>query len=360
MTTSTAYDVVAYPGYTHAQTHPNRLAVTGALFGLEPAPVTRCRVLELGCGNGSNLVPMAFGLPDSQFIGLDLAAEPIVQGQQMISELGLANVQLLHGNITEFDGRHGKFDYIIAHGVYSWVPKEVREHLLAICRRCLAPHGIAFISYNALPGSHLRKMVREMMLFHIRDLRDPAERVRQAKALAQFLAGAVDTNDVYRLWMKSELETICRHEAGHLYHDELAEISEPFYFTQFVDHAARHGLKYLGEADYSEMFAHGFTEPTRATLQQLSGNRILREQYLDFLRCRRFRQTLLCHGEAPATEAPAAGKVARFFISSQAGNVRRRKRPQSWQNHVLCDRRRGQLHDGFSARKSGARGSGGG
>ena len=318
MTTQTSYDVVAYPGYTHVQTHPNRLAVTGALFGLDPAPVTRCRVLELGCGNGSNLVPMAFGLPDSEFLGLDLAAKPIAQGQQMISGLGLANIQLLHGNVTEFDGRHGKFDYIIAHGVYSWVPPEVREHLLALCRQCLAPHGIAFISYNALPGSHLRKMTREMMLFHVRDLRDPEERVRQAKALAQFLAGAVDTKDVYRLWMKSELDTICRHEAGHLYHDELAEISEPFYFTQFVEHAAKHGLKYLGEADYPEMFDHGFNDQTRATLRQLSGNRILREQYLDFLRCRRFRQTLLCHEAAPATLEPAAGNVARFLVSSEA------------------------------------------
>ena len=318
MTTPTSYDVVAYPGYTHAQTHPNRLAVTGALFGLDPAPVTHCRVLELGCGTGSNLVPMAFGLPDSEFLGLDLAATPIAHGQQMIAGLGLKNIQLLQGNLTEFNGRHGKFDYLIAHGLYSWVPPEVRAHLLALCRQCLAPHGIAFISYNALPGSHLRKMTREMMLFHLRDLRDPEERVRQALALAQFLAEAVDTDDVYRLWLKSELETLRRHEAGHLYHDELAEVNEPFYFTQFVEQAARHGLKYLGEADYSDMFDHGFNEPTKATLQQLSGNRILREQYLDFLRCRRFRQTLLCHSEAPINLGPGAEKVARFLISSLA------------------------------------------
>jgi methyltransferase-like protein/SAM-dependent methyltransferase len=316
VTTPTNYDVVAYPGYTHAQTHPNRLAVTGTLFGLEPAPVTRCRVLELGCGNGSNLVPMAFGLPESDFLGLDLAANPIAHGQRMIEGLGLKNIQLLQGNLTEFDGRHGKFDYLIAHGLFSWVPPEVRDRLLALCRQCLAPHGIAFISYNALPGSHLRKMTREMMLFHLRDLRDPDERVRQALALAQFLADAVDTDDVYRLWMKSELETLRRHEAGHLYHDELAEVNEPFYFTQFVEQAASHGLKYLGEADYSDIFNHGFNEATKATLRQLSGNRILREQYLDFLRCRRFRQTLLCHSEAPINQEPVAEKVGRFLIST--------------------------------------------
>jgi cyclopropane fatty-acyl-phospholipid synthase-like methyltransferase len=145
----TSYDLVAYPGYAHPQTHPDRLAVIGSLFGLDPARVTHCRVLELGCGNGSNLVPMAWGLPKSEFTGIDLAARPIAQGRQMIRELGLSNVRLVHGNITEIAGDWGKFDYVIAHGLFSWVPAQVREHLLTLCHDRLAPQGIAFVSYNA-------------------------------------------------------------------------------------------------------------------------------------------------------------------------------------------------------------------
>ncbi len=315
---STSYDVVEYPSYTHAQTHPDRLAVLGALFGLDPSPVTRCCVLELGCGNGGNVVPMAFGLPKSEFVGIDLAQNPVARGNQMIGELGLKNIQLIHGSVTEFDRSFGKFDYIIAHGLYSWVPSEVREKVMALCREFLTPHGIAFISYNALPGSHLRNMVRDMMRFHVQETQSPPERIRQAETLIQFIAAAQDTQDEYRLWMKSELETIRNHEAGHLFHDELAEISDPFYFTQFVQQAAKHGLKYLGEADYFEMFDHGFSEPTRATLRQLSDSRILREQYLDFLKCRRFRQTLLCHADAPIAAEPIAKKIPLFYVSSQA------------------------------------------
>ena len=313
-----SYDVVAYPGYTHPQTHPDRLAVIGTLFGLDPAPVAQCRVLELGCGNGSNFVPMAFGLPGSEFVGIDLAAQPIAQGRRMISELGMTNVKLLHGSVTEFEADQGKFDYLIAHGLFSWVPAEVREHLLSLCRKCLTPHGIAFISYNALPGSHLRNMLREMMLFHVRGFDAPEERVRQAQALVKFLADAQDTKDEYRLWMKAELDTILDHEAGHLYHDELAEISEPFYFTQFIRTAETHGLKYLGEADFFEMFDYGLKDSARETLKQLGQNRILREQYLDFLKCRRFRQTLLCHREAPSNPDPVPQKVIGLFISSSA------------------------------------------
>jgi len=314
----TTYDTVLYPSETHPQTHPNRLAVIGTLFGLNPAPMHQCRVLELGCGNGSNLVPMAWALPQSEFAGIDLASRPIAQGQQMIQDLGMKNVRLVHGDVTKMNEDWGKFDYIIAHGLYSWVPPEVREQVLTVCRRLLAPQGVAFVSYNALPGGHLRQMVSEMMLFHVRGCDDPEERVRQGVALVRFLAEGQDTRDEYRLWMKAELARIIQHDAGHLFHDELSEENQPFYFTQFMERAAANGLRYLGEADYSEMSDHAFTESVRRALQELAPNRLLREQYLDFLKCRPFRQTLLCLQEANVLTEPRAEKVAGFVVSSSA------------------------------------------
>lgn len=312
----TRYDVVAYPSYTHPQTHPDRLATIGSLFGLEPRPIDHCRVLELGCGDGGNLVPMASTLPKSEFLGLDLAAQPIARGQQMIREVGLTNIRLLQANITEFESGTEKFDYIIAHGVFSWVPPEIRERLLALCRNSLNPHGIAFVSYSAFPGAHIRNMIREMMLFHVRAVESPPERVQQAMALAKFLADAQNGQDKYRLWMKDEFQTTLDHQEGHLYHDELADINQPLYFTEFVEKAAGHNLQYLGEADYFEMFSYIFNDSTREVLKQLASSRILREQYLDFLKCRRFRQTLLCHREAPVQADPLPERVTQFFISS--------------------------------------------
>ena len=314
----TSYDLVAYPSYTHAQPHPDRLAVIGGLLGLEPAPVDHCRVLELGCGTGSNLVPMAWGLPHSQFFGIDLAARALAQGQQMSRDLGLTNLRLTHGNLMEVDEDWGKFDYIIAHGLYSWVPAEVQEQMLAICRNSLGPQGIAFVSYNAFPGCHLRKMVREMMLFHVRGFKSVDERVQQAQELVRFLAAGQETREESRRWMMAELDQVLSHDEGHLYHDELAEINEPLYFTQFIERAGAHGLQYLAEADYFEMFDYGFKESVRQTLRGLDRNRILREQYLDFLKCRRFRQTLLCHREVRLPAEPQAQAVAGFVVSSPA------------------------------------------
>ncbi len=315
----TPYDVVTYPSYTHAQTHPDRLATVARLLGMEPAPVERCRVLELGCGDGSNLVPMAYGLPASEFVGIDLAGRPIAAGQEMVVDLGLKNIRLVQESLLRIDSSWGRFDYILAHGLYSWVPQEARNHLLTICRTNLAPQGVAFVSYNVYPGNHLRNMVREMMLFHTRGLRSPQERVEQALALVRFLAGAQEgPEDSFRQFMKGELDGLLEHEEGHLFHDELAEINVPLYFTQFIEQAQRHELQYLGEADYFEMLGQALSPATRETLAQLGRNRILREQYLDFLKCRRFRQTLLCHREVQLRPEPQPEQMLSIRVSSAA------------------------------------------
>jgi SAM-dependent methyltransferase len=172
------YDAVPYPGYTYTQTHPDRLATIATLFGMTPAPVASCRVLELGCGDGGNLIPMAFSLPGSEFVGVDLAPSTIKVGADKAARLGLTNISLRPLDILDFDLSFGEFDYIIAHGVYSWVPHEVREKVLAICRTHLAPQGVAYISYNAFPGGHIRQMMREMMQYHTRDILDPQERIQ--------------------------------------------------------------------------------------------------------------------------------------------------------------------------------------
>ena len=159
----TSYDEFPYKTVPFAQTHPDRLATLAWLFGLEPTPIERCRVLELGCSSGGNLIPMAATLPHSEFIGIDFSAVQISQGAADVAALGLANVRLLQIDLRDFGEVFGSFDYIVAHGVYSWVPNDVQEKMLDICARQLSPSGVAYISYNTLPGWRLRGAVRDVM-----------------------------------------------------------------------------------------------------------------------------------------------------------------------------------------------------
>lgn len=322
----TPYDVVPYPGQLLAQTHPERLATIGKLFGMTPAAVTNCRVLELGCGSAENLIPMAWALPESQFTGVDLAGSAIQQGQELVTHLGLKNCRLIHEDILKIDATWGQFDYIIAHGVYAWVPEAVRNQLLAICHQCLAPQGIAFISYNAYPGAHLSAMLREMMLFHVRDFTTPQERIQQALTLAKLVAGPHPSiaNPVQD-WLQTETQRLLNNHPGQAYHDELATVHAPVYFTDFIEHARRHELQFVGEADFQDMSDRPFSDEGQQALKQLAGDRIRREQYRDFFKLRRFRQTLLTHATTNVATAPDPTAVdamlVRLFLPTVASNT---------------------------------------
>lgn len=318
---TTPYDQVIYPGLCQPQTHPDRLAVVANLFSLDPAPPEQCRVLEIGCGDGSNLLPLAAASPETNFVGFDLAATRIAAGREAVAELGLNNLQLQHADLLDFPDEGERFDYILAHGVYSWVPDRAKDRLLRICSRRLAPQGVAYVSYNCLPGAHIRRLTRDIMRFHTRAVTEPNERVRQAIAVCRFIANSTEKPDAYRQVFKEQLEQIERCRAGHLFHDDLAEINDPVFFHEFAAHAARHGLQYLGEADFFEMQDEGFSDEARQILAGMEDSRLTREQYLDFVKCRRFRQTLLCHAEARIRLPADPQAVARFHVCSQAAET---------------------------------------
>jgi methyltransferase-like protein len=291
----TLYDEVLYPSGLYTQTHPDRLATMATLFGMPPEPVDRCRVLELGCNDGSNLIAMAYGLPQSQFVGIDLAERPIAQGKTTIEALGLKNITLHRLDLRQTTADLGRFDFIIAHGLYSWVPQEVRDKLLAVCGEKLTERGVAFVSYNAYPGSHFRDMARGMMRYHTAHFPDHQQQIRQARALVKFLAEAKEESDVYHMVLKREFDRALKYPDAGFFHDDLNPINQPVYFHEFMVHATHHGLQYLSEADILAMKEEPYPPHVAAVLSNLdSGDVIAREQYLDFLKCRAFRQTLLC------------------------------------------------------------------
>jgi SAM-dependent methyltransferase len=274
-------------------------------------------VLELGCGDAGNLAPMADALPQATFTGVDAAPGAIARGRALAAAAGLGNLTLHEAAIEGFDPDPRSFDYVIAHGVYSWVAPPVRDRLLALCARALAEGGVAFVSYNALPGGRLRQALRDMLLFHTAAVDDPQARIAEARALLRFLLEG---------WPgESELAAALRPQAGRLlergdaslFHDDLAEVSDPVAFHEFAAHAARHGLRYLAEADFFEMQTPAEPERVAAALLAVE-DPIRREQYLDFLKGRMFRQTLLCHAAAPVDRAPRPAVVERLAVSSPA------------------------------------------
>lgn len=279
------YDAVRYPTYPRIETHPDRLATVATLFGMAPALVTSCRVLEIGCGDGGNLIPMAYFLPGSRFYGVDLAGAPITDGRRVIADLKLRNIELREVDFRELDRDAGEYDYIVAHGLYSWIPADVRDRLMSVCRELLAPQGVVYLSYNTWPGRHARHVLREMMLWHVRDIRAPRRRLCEARKLLR----VIDSPDAREMLARSD---------DILFHDDLAEVNEPVWFRDFAAHAAEHRLQYLGEA------GPGPRDP-RAD-----------EQYSDFVRMRAFRQSLLCRAEVRLNRDVRPVRMSRFLFSA--------------------------------------------
>lgn len=311
------YNLVYYPGHALAQAHPDRLGTLAALFGVGPRSVEVCRVLELGCGDGMNLISVALALPEATCVGIDLAAIGIDKGNTIVAHLGLTNVSLRQFDIMDVRQEFGKFDYIIAHGIYSWIPEPARNKLLAICKANLSENGVAYVSYNTYPGCHLRQMIRGMMKYHVSEMESPQQKIDQGRAFVKFLAeSSTDEPDFYRSILVKEYLRVSKHLESSIFHDDLADTNHPVYFHQFVEHAAQHGLQYLSEAQFFEMQSGIFAPEAVDVVNQIADSRVAKEQYLDFLKCRSFRQTLLVHKEQTLDLDVRPERVTKFYIGS--------------------------------------------
>jgi methyltransferase-like protein/protein-L-isoaspartate O-methyltransferase len=310
---SEAYIRVPYPGLAFPQTHPDRLGLLATLHGLESVPAERARVLEVGCADGLNVVAMAAHTPGMQAVGFDIV-EPSL-GRRAVADLGVDNVRLERADLLDHRD-WGEFDYIVAHGVYAWVADPVRDALMALFARSLAPHGVVFVSYNALPGARLRTMLREIALLHAGETEDAAERVERARELYEFLAPwAEDRPDAYGAVLAWELRRLRRLPRSVLAHDDLGARYDPVWLRDVVHHASRHGLRYLGDAEPDELRADRQPAAADEELDKLAGgDRVVWEQYADLLAGRAFRQTLLCRGDAPLDEAIEPRRLERLWF----------------------------------------------
>jgi SAM-dependent methyltransferase len=316
-----SYDDLPYQSRFVGAAHPDRMAAMAVLHGLSPPGVAACRVLELGCADGGNLITMAQGLPGARFVGVDLSSRQVAEGRALVARLGLTNVDLRAMSLTDVDDAFGRFDFIICHGVYSWVGADVRAKILDVCARNLAPGGVAYVSYNTYPGWHLRGMVREMLRYHDAGLPpavDPSVHVREARALLDFLAGAATPRDsVHAGALRHEAELVGRSRDTYIFHEHLEEENHPVYFHEFAAEAGAAGLTPFAPARFDIVEA-GLAPEVRQAVARLGSDRVRRAQYLDFVLNRTFRQSLLCHAGLNPSEDPLTEAVPALRLTALA------------------------------------------
>jgi SAM-dependent methyltransferase len=313
---SSSYDELPYGDNCFPDTHPDYLATVGRLFGIDSPDVRTCRVLELGCAGGGNLIPMALEFPEGRFVGVDLSARQIESARSTADRLGLENVELRAMSIIDVDDRFGSFDYIVCHGVYSWVPEAVRDKILEVCSARLAPNGIAYLSYNTYPGWHARGMVRDLMAFHVRGAASAIERVERARDLLEDVVRIIpDQDSSYARILRTEGEFLRGVPDSYLFHEHLEETNHPIYFREMVALARAKGLQYLAEARTPGLLDN-LPAASRERIESWAEDRLAAEQYLDFLCNRTFRRSLLCRADCARLAEPSPVAVASSWVNS--------------------------------------------
>lgn len=294
-----SYEEKPYATFALQEAELRRLAAMARLHGVDVASPEKCSVLEIGCGTGMNLLPLAERYPESRFVGFDLSGAHIREAQLAASQCHLSNVTLSQDDIGGFSCEPGTFDYVICHGVFSWISLKLQEKLLALCARALAPNGVAFMSYNVLPGWRQRGVLRDVLqtgaLAKGRGS-SPDEQLEAGMEFLQLVASArSNENDAYGRYLSEGMARLSESHSSYVFHEYLEAFNEPVLFSHFVERAGEQGLQWMCEAKALMMSSDDLGPKVAKYLEGLEGDILAREQCLDVLRNRPFRESLLCH-----------------------------------------------------------------
>lgn len=296
----TIYSELGYKSMPFPYTTPATLEAYAALVGISAPNPKTARVLELGATYGGNIISQALFNPDATFVGIELSQEQVEKGNEVIANAGLTNVSLVQSDIASIGSEIGTFDYIIAHGVYSWVDDGVKEALLRLIDEHLAEDGIAYISYNTYPGWHTMDEVRQLMMFSNRDKTqfNHKEKVLHGKTIGSIVGSQIlkyDNLKERNSKFLGALRSVMQKDEYYVGHDHLEPNNDPVYFYQFNDHLGAHNLAYLCDADLTLSMVRSFDADIADTLDKLALNdHVAQEQYLDFMLDTTFRKSIIC------------------------------------------------------------------
>jgi Methyltransferase domain/Predicted methyltransferase regulatory domain len=311
----TIYDEVAYPSAVFLQTHPNRLALLAQLHGLSPPPIDTARVLEIGGGDGMNLLSMASAFPDAQFFNFDLAPSAVEKGHKLGIAAGLTNFRCEVGDITAMDDRiaPGSYDYVIVHGVYAWVPDFVREATMALVSRALSKDGVAFVSFNTNPGGHVRMIMRDMMLHLLAPIAGIKPRIAAARQFLTEYQTPREGDDAVVALARLQAVSMLGRPDEVLFHDELGDCFNPQTLTQVVEAANANGLQFLTDAGTNRTI-DGFVNAIEGDLTAIA---LRTAQTDDYIAMRFFRQVVLVRGDAKPVRKPDVSALMQLYITGR-------------------------------------------
>ena len=314
-----SYDRTPYESLPYPRQQPARMAAAALWAGVEAPDVATARVLEIGCASGGHLIPLAAAWPGARFLGVDISPVQIAAGRDRIARAGLANIALDARSLHEIGPKDGAFDYIICHGLLSWVAEPLRETLLRVVAERLAPNGVAMVSFNVLPGWRLLQVARDSLMLHAR--LGAERRALDGRGLVEVLSAQSNSRYSYgRIW-RDEVQRVFRGGEAYVAHEFYEDVNEPLAFLDFSEALDRRGLAYLSECNVAANFARAMAPAAADTIAALAGDDDrAREQYIDIFSGRVFRESLIVRRDrADAIQDGQRVALDRFHFVAAAG-----------------------------------------
>ena len=310
------YDELPYSAYPITWTAPERLALASLLHGGPRLPLDKYRVLELGCANGANLLPMAWYRQHGEFTGLDGSARQIAIANEARQQLGLSNLRFIHGDFrSASDQLEGPYDIIMAHGVFSWIDDEARDAMLQLCASLLAPGGLLYLNYNAKPGWTVRGMVRDFLMqqtAHARTLKERAEMCKEVSA--QVIAPLQEKEHPYSKLMGNEFELVATQNPAYIAHEYLSPENNAYWRDEFFSLLQDFGFSFVADADFN-CVSNRITEAYSHHLKETGLSAAIAGESADLICYRQMQSPILTHSSFPKKACDDA-EFARLIIAS--------------------------------------------
>ncbi|MDU7134796.1 MAG: class I SAM-dependent methyltransferase, partial [Enterobacteriaceae bacterium] len=283
-----------------------RIQASAWLYGIEGVNPGAARILDIGCGEASHLLPFALAYPQAEIVGIDLSAEKIEAGQLQFKLAGIKNTQLLCVDLESLIAGFGvKFDYIIIHGLFSLLDNQTREALFGFCRQHLSEQGLVAVQWSTQPGASLNQIIQDAIALHVRDASSEELRLSSARAALTWLSLGMSQNPAREALQEviKEAEAMDDQTFALRY---LHGMNNASYFVDFHENVSHAELRYVGDLfpwkECPEHYGDNVAELTAAACPHQ--DKLLVQQYLDFSVNRRSRFSLLT--SAPNTQQISA------------------------------------------------------
>jgi hypothetical protein len=317
--TGFAYDSVDYPSGVDAQLTPDHIRAVGLFHGWDAPDPATASVLEIGCYDGLNLIAVAAVYPRARCVGFDLAARGIEQGRLIARAAGVDNVELRHDDILEFPRAGEQFDYVVCHGVYSWVPQAVRDALPGLIAARLAPGGVAYLGYDALPGCGAKYAIATYLQRLVGRIPEFDARLDATEQVIDTLARNHDATSQLKPQLEA-LRTMLRSlDRGYVFHDWLAPHYRPDWTREVAARSAAAGLRHVADVTFGDDASYDLDEDARRLLALAGDDFVERADALAVLRgTRLFRTDLLVRADAPPAPLPdAMHRISYTFLGNR-------------------------------------------